>query len=236
MVPAPLKRVARSMQGHARELLRAQRLGDCVARLRDGARAGKSVDPGLLHDCWQAWGNHAWSADLGYVEAVAARASGNAGVMLDCGSGLSTLIAATLCEPTGGRVWSLEQDAEWHAGMKRWLDRLEIDNVTLVHAPLREFGDYVWFDVDGATIPRHVSNVFCDGPSVLPEFWPEPYHTSWRRGVVPVLARIGSVFDEILLDDADDPRFPALRDAWIDAGLDTEVIETASGPYLLARP
>jgi hypothetical protein len=50
--------------------------------------------------------------------------------------------------------------------------------------------------------------------------------------VVPVLADLGVSFDRILLDDASDPRAPALLARWRATGLILEEVETPTGRHI----
>jgi hypothetical protein len=76
------------------------------------------------------------------TEAEALRAAyGKARVVLEYGSGGSTVIAAAIA---GARVFSVESDAEWVAMMQRWFDAHPAQaKLSLVHAdigPTKEWG------------------------------------------------------------------------------------------------
>jgi hypothetical protein len=72
-------------------------------------------------------------------------------------------------------------------------------------------------------LPDHFAVVSCDGPAVVRS------DAAWRVGVVIVLKNRGITFDEILLDDVDDPRSGALIERWQREGL---TVETATGKLL----
>lgn len=111
----------------------------------------------------------------------------------------------------------------------------EILSVDLRHAALRVNGEYAWFEIDPRQLPSWFAHVYCDGPSVLPDQWPEPQYSNWRGGVVPILRSLGIGFDEILLDDAEDPRCPIVRERWAALGIKTEVVSTPTGSFVIGR-
>lgn len=137
----------------------------------------------------------------------------------------------------GAVVWSLEQDAEWSESMRSRLSRFGISSVLFYRAPLKRQGDFTWYDVSGVRLPARFTHVFCDGPSVLRQDWPEEVFSNWRAGVVPVLAQLGVGYEEILLDDAQDARCAQLCATWQRYGLVTRIIDTATGSFVVGtRP
>jgi hypothetical protein len=234
-VPKSLKQPVRRLLDRVNERRRARRLAHCVSALRDQARAGR-IAASLITDLRAAWGNTAWSADAGFVMETANRTLASSGPFLDCGSGLSTIIAGVIAEQRGARVWSLEQDRSWYEHMRAALAAHRIPSVELRYAPLRIYGDYVWFDLDRRNLPDRFAHIYCDGPAVLSEEWPEPQYSNWRGGVVPILGSLGIGFDEILLDDAEDPRCVILCEKWAALGVETEIISTATGSYAIGHP
>jgi hypothetical protein len=233
MLPPVLKRPL-SRVFHALDFARRERIvGRCLRELRERDWEG-GVDTSLLDELRTAFGNTDWSADTMYLAALADRVLGTPGPFLECGSGLTTVVAGALAERRGRRVVSLEQDEAWHAHVTQTLRRFEIGAVTCSYAPLRPYGEYVWFDLRDTMLPTEFSAVFCDGPAVGRR-WPEPLRGNWRAGLVPILAERHIRFGEILLDDADDPRCGQLRRVWEAAGITTEVVETATGPIVVGR-
>ena len=234
LLPAPLKRPLRRMRDALGSRRRQRRLDSCVRELRRQTRAG-SVEPRLLGRLRAAWGNDSFSIDESFVCEVAARALTGSGPFLDCGTGLSTLVAGVIAEERGARVWSVEQDAEWYEQVRGTLERLQVGSVELRHTPLQRYGDYVWFDLSGLRLPPAFSHTFCDGPAVWRAQWPEPLHANWRAGLVPILQQRGIDFGEILLDDAEDERCGRLCQVWNECGITTRVVPTPTGFFVLAR-
>lgn len=106
--------------------------------------------------------------------------------MLECGSGVSTLVAAVY----HGDCWSLEQLPRWRRKVVR-VGRAAGLPVRVLDAPLRSYGDFDWFTIPGC-LPERFGLVLCDGP-------PGWTHGG-RYGLLPVMgARIGGAV--ILMDD-----------------------------------
>ncbi len=196
---------------------------------------GRGYEESHLEPIREAWENPGWTADAGFLAAVATTVRGRPGPVLDCGSGLSTVICAYLAAQHGATVWSLEQDRRWYEYMRRVIRALRLDNVELRYAPLRSHGDFAWFDIGGIVLPGHFPTVVCDGPAVFRSaFGPVVYH-AWRVGAVMVLRSRGISFDEILLDDVEDERFPALAERWRREGVATTEVATPTGRLLRGR-
>jgi hypothetical protein len=137
-----------------------------------------------------AWGNLGFSADLTHLRAALDYAQDSNGPILECGSGLTTPRLALLHGPA---VWSLEHMAEWR---RRIRGRLWLAGArgNVLHAPLKSYGSFEWYDVP-AGLPSEFQLIVCDGP---------PGHTlGGRYGLLPIVGnrlRKGAV---ILLDDAE---------------------------------
>lgn len=235
MVPTALKQPVRQLVAAWDSARRSRALERATHALRRAVRAG-GVSPALCHELRAAWGNPAWTADAEFLAAIASRALAGRGPVLECGSGLSTLVLGVIADECRRTVWSLEQDREWYRFMCGVLQRFAVRGVTLWHAPLVARGEFVWFDLGTHRLPPVFGDVVCDGPAVLPQEWPDPLHTGWRAGVVPELQRRGIRFGQIVLDDANDPRCPDLCRRWNSLGVATRVVPTATGAYVVGCP
>ena len=233
LVPSALKRPVRQLLDSWETSRRSRALHRAVAALRREVQAG-AISAALWPELREAWGNIAFSADADYLAEIAARALARRGPVLECGSGLSTLVLGVIADARYAHVWSLEQDGEWLRFVSGMLAQFAVRRVALWHTPLVLRGDYAWFDLTGRDLPSAFLHVFCDGPAVLPH-WPPPIHFAWRRGVVPELLRLGIGFDEIVLDDGDDPRCESLCRCWNGLGVATRIIRTGSGPFVVGR-
>ena len=140
------------------------------------------------------WGNTKWAADPAYIRTFMQYARQAANDILECGSGLSTLLLGLAARDTDVRVWSLEHDAEWADRMESLLARYGIDTVTVCSSPLCDFGDFEWYDAPLDRLPKRFDVVVCDGP---------PYTTrGGRYGLVPVFGSRLCPGTVILLHDA----------------------------------
>jgi hypothetical protein len=210
-MPARLKRyVRRAVVDPARRMIDDWTLERAITMLRDRA----SPDRTLLASMRHAWGNEAYSADLSYLLEVVAHVRDCHGAVLECGTGLTTLVAGVLAERRGVTVHSLEQDADWAEVIERALARHQISTVRVTYAPLHRYGNFVWYAETAMwDSPKWFDLVLCDGPAVF-EHWGPVIHAQWRYGVFPVLAARSVGAREILLEDADDPRAEAMLRRW----------------------
>jgi hypothetical protein len=228
-IPAPIKhRLRQVISGRQGKLLRAG------VELEKQARAG-AVSDEVLAEMRAAWSND-WAPELPYLSALVERLLDAREDCLECGSGLTTLIAGAVAEARGVRVWSLEQDAGWCRVVARELQEFGLDSVTLWHAPLRNYGEFTWYDLGARVLPLRFSYVFCDGPAVIPGTWPADVYGRWRMGVVPVLQGLNIPFEEILLHDGDDPRAPELISQWAACGVRTRAVDAPGAPLIVGRP
>lgn len=136
------------------------------------------------------WGNLGYTADSQYLSAVLQYAQRETGPVLECGSGLTTLLLSL----AGSRsVWSLEHMAEWwdRVQTRLWLAGTDAH---MVLTTLKSYGSYDWYDVP-ATLPREFRLVVCDGP---------PGNTPGARyGLLPLIGERLPKGTVILLDDAE---------------------------------
>ena len=140
----------------------------------------------------RAWGNEDMSAHHEYLSAVAAAARATEGPILECGSGLTTLVLADIARSTGAAFWSLEEDARWARRVRAALRLLRLSGRVFTR-PLRDYGGFDWYDVGALELPIF-SLVVCDGPVGDTR--------GGRYGLVPVLGGRLERDCLILLDDA----------------------------------
>ncbi|HUQ10938.1 MAG TPA: hypothetical protein VM146_11540 [Steroidobacteraceae bacterium] len=173
--------------------------------LRAVQNGEETSDPQLLAELVRGWGN-SWSAQLEFLEASLRATRETDGPILECGSGLSTLLIGAVAQSRGVRVWSLEHEPKWADRVHRYLRKYRMHSVTLCMAPIRSFGDFDWYSLTSLqTIPGKISLVICDGP---------PGGTrGGRYGLVPVMLDKLRADCTILLDDGarDEERAIAAR-------------------------
>jgi hypothetical protein len=186
LVPRPIKqRVKQTLNRRALDATLNE-----IAHLPSGALP--SAD--LLESLQRAWDNEGMAAQTSYLREVARHASETAGPILECGSGLTTLIIGLLAGRRGIESWTLEHFPDWHKRVSETLARQRISTVTNYLAPLRDYGDFSWYDARPERLPERFSLIVCDGP---------PGSTKGGRyGVVPILKEKLARGTIILLDDA----------------------------------
>ena len=160
----------------------------------------------VLIDLIYGWGNQGWSALDEYLAGCIEHALSARGASLECGSGLSTILLGAIAQRQGRSHWVLEHTPEWAAKVQRCLSRYQLDSVVLCQKPLKDYGDFCWYDAPLESMPDSFSLVVCDGP---------PGSTKGGRyGLVPLMRarlRSGCV---ILLDDAEREQERAIAGRW----------------------
>jgi hypothetical protein len=160
----------------------------------------------LWTDAIFGWGNERWTAEARYLSEVVRAAEKTKGPILECGSGLTTLLMGEVAARRGIQLHALEHDADWHARVTQALEHFGLTNVTVHLSPLREFGPFDWYDAPLSSMPNDFSLVICDGPPGVTR--------GGRSGMLPVMhEKLGKSFS-ILLDDANRPAEGQLVQEW----------------------
>ena len=142
-----------------------------------------------------------WSAGADFLDLVVEHClQEKPSVVLECSSGLSTLLLARCCQLNGlGHVWSLENGKEYAQATQAALAFYGLDNTaTVLHAPLvatnignREFQ---WYTLSGLSVSE-IDLLVIDGP---PGFIQE--HS--RYPALPLLMEKLNSHCTVYLDDA----------------------------------
>jgi hypothetical protein len=234
---ARLQRVAKSLvPARLQDALRAMHRDIVFRRAMRRFRANPEActHPGspIVRDLIYGWGNESWSALQEYLTECIRHALNARGPILECGSGLTTVLMGTIAQRQGQSLWSLEHLPGWAARVQRCLDRYSLDTVVLHVAPLRDFGTFDWYDAPLGAMPDSFSLVICDGP---------PGGTKGGRyGLVPVMTGRLEPLCVILLDDAGREQELAIARRWeIELGASFETLGRGK-PYIrmtvLGRP
>lgn len=219
-VPAPAKRIAHFLLD---PLLRARRNAKFsyeIARLRE-FNGGPPAE--ALATLMRLWGNTAFVASVDFLTEAAFVCNAARGAVLECGSGLSTLVCAASAVD-GTEIWSLEHDGVWAQRTAEVAHRSKLRNVHVIHAPLRMFDDsYAWYDAPLDRMPRRFDAVICDGP---------PGSTlGGRYGLLPQCRSRLQPGCVILLDDAARESERTVLELWQkEADVDVAIRETVR-PY-----
>ena len=160
----------------------------------------------IVNDLIYGWGNHPWSAKPEFIQAMVQAAWQAKAPILECGSGLSTLLLGLVAGRTGQRVWTLEHNAAWANKLQKALVRHKIYSVEICLAELRDYRSYVWYAAPKDRMPTNFSLVVCDGP---------PGNTrGGRYGLIPQMRTHLHAGCVILLDDASRPAEQELLKRW----------------------
>ena len=148
----------------------------------------------LIHDLIYSWGNKAWTASDEYLLACIEHTLVSEGPVLECGSGLTTLLLGAVCKQRGIPYFALEHKQASATKVQNYLNYYGIESVFLFTKPIKNYGQFCWYDPPLDMLPDEFKLVICDGP---------PYKTKGGRvGLVPIMKeklKHGSI---ILLDDA----------------------------------
>ena len=152
-------------------------------------------DDAFLARLGSAWGNGGYPAHPDYLRAGFAAVLAGGGDVLECGSGLSTLVLGAAARLAGVRVWSLEHIRAWASDVNALAERAGLAGAARVlHAPLVDYGGYSWYGAPAALPGAPFRVVVCDGP---------PRRTpGGRYGLLPVMRPRLAEGATILLDDA----------------------------------
>lgn len=181
---------------------------------------GNSVVSSLIY----GWGNESWSALDEYLATCIEHALNANGPILECGSGLSTILVGSIAQQRGIDHWALEHSAEWAAKTQSHLDEFKIHSVSLCFKPLTNYGDFTWYDAPLESMPDRFALVICDGP---------PAHIEGgRSGLVPVMSKKLKAGSIILLDDAVRDHERTIAERWkSELGASHEILGVAE-PYI----
>jgi predicted O-methyltransferase YrrM len=178
-----------------------------------------------------------WAVEADFAGIVAREVEQTPGLVVECGSGATTLVIAAMLRRSGrGRLLSIEHDAAYAERTRRALEGAELaDLVELVVAPLREqqiAGRTVaWYDAERVTaaLDAEIDLLVVDGP---------PQWTRWSRWpALPTLHPHLSPQAVVLVDDGRTRAALGATRAWTQALPDMERywLDSVKGTWLLRR-
>lgn len=112
LVPDPAREALRSL--HRAVLFRRG-----MRRFLAEPEACARPDSPVLRDLIYGWGNEAWSARDEYLADGVRHVLAARGPILECGSGLTTVLFGTIARRRGLSYWALEHLPEWAARVQR---------------------------------------------------------------------------------------------------------------------
>ncbi len=179
------------------------------------------------------WSEH-WTAAADFLELVAKEVVAHKPRrILECGSGLTTLVMARCCQRLGkGRVVSLENGGEFAHAAQNWLETYGLSSCAeVIHAPLVDIhvGEGTWQWYDCQDLPQGPFDLLVvDGP---PGFL-QPLS---RYPALPLLADRLAKNALVILDDAARPDERAVVARWLAEypGLGHRYLEMERGCSLL---
>lgn len=194
-----------SFKNKIKSISRERRLNAAIKRLTAAAQNG-TPEADVLAELERAWGDDGWRAAGGYLEEVARFAMAARGPVLEIGSGLTTLILGALVARRDIPVWTLEHHPDYFGHTQETLKGLGLANVHLTLAPLRDYGEFCWYDPPLDKLPCDFGLVIADGP---------PGDVKGGRfGLLPVLRSHFAPGVVVLLDDAERARERAVLEKW----------------------
>jgi predicted O-methyltransferase YrrM len=226
----PLARLMpEGLKGPLRGVVRDWQLRRAMERIA-ALPPGRLPSPAMVEELRVGWGNLGYAARPEYLQELMERAATTPGPILECGSGVSTLLLGLLAGKRGVETWTLEHLPQWHARVSGTLERHGLHHVHDCLAPLRDYGGYSWYSPPVERMPSSFQLVICDGP---PGSTP-----GGRYGLWPVLGERLAPGAVILLDDADRPGEEEVLQRWrAEAAVRVELRRVQGGAYaLITRP
>jgi predicted O-methyltransferase YrrM len=218
--PKPLAKLRSRLRSALRELVFRWHMRRF---LRDPEACRDATHPRLARLVY-GWANMHYSAREEFLAGCVAHALTTPGPILECGSGLSTVLLGAIAKRRRQRVWALEHHPDWDARVRRALDRYRLDSVVLCTAPLGRYGAYHWYAPPLEEMPERFSLVVCDGP---------PGNTKGGRyGMLPLMKDRLAPGCVILLDDAERPAELAIAERWAEELATSFVIVGTAKPYI----
>lgn len=184
---------------------RGRTLDRVIARLTRGRLPRRNS--AIWTDAIYGWDNERWSADESYLAEAVRLAARARGPILECGSGLTTLLMGAVTVRTGARIHALEGNPEWRERAAGAATRYGMTNITVHLAPMRDFGEFDWYDAPVATLPRDFALVICDGPPASTR--------GGRSGMLSVMRGNLALDCTVLIDDTNRPAEHDVVQRWM---------------------
>jgi len=196
-----------------------------MARFLDNPEACLQAGNSTLTELIYGWGNEAWSAREEFLACCINYALTVKGPILECGSGLSTLLIAAITKQTNQPHWVLEHKPNWASRVQSYLDDYGL-HAHITPCALKDYGEFCWYDVPLNELARQFSLIVCDGP-------PSRTTKGGRYGLIPIMKEWIAPGCVILLDDAYRREEREIAERWASELNATYTIECKDKPYIL---
>lgn len=187
--------LARTARDRIRNGHRSMVFHRAMRRLIRSPREATADSGALLSDLVYGWGNESWSGEPEFLRSCVEHALAAKAPILECGSGLTTMILGVIAQHTGNTLWTLEHLPQWGYRVQCYLDEFAITSARVCVAPLAHYGECDWYDPPFESMPERFGLVVCDGPPSTGR--------GGRYGLAPVMAGKLQPGCVILLDDAE---------------------------------
>jgi len=197
--------VPRAIKDPIKEGLRRRRFAKALISFRKLQRDCAPPEH-LLEELVEAWGNESYSAQHEYLRELVLTVRKIDGPIVECGSGLTTVLVGLEAQRNGLKHYALENHPEWARRILRDLTAAGVTSTVVYETPLRSYGEYAWYDVSEVELPPKFAMAICDGP---------PGDTpGGRYGLVPVLQDRLDSGCLIMIDDFQREEEQAITRRW----------------------
>lgn len=126
--------------------------------------SNSTIDGDLIRNLRYSWGNSGFSAKAEYIQTRINFSRKANGLILECGSGLSTLLIAPIAKKKGIQMISLEHNEFWARRVKNQLDKYNLRNSKIYLRPLIQYENFDWYDVANDNDIKDIALCICDAP------------------------------------------------------------------------
>ena len=180
----------------------------------------------LIDNLFAAWGDRLSSERRDYIQRCLAEATRASGPILQCGSGLLSVLIGLVCQHAnapGKRLWVLEHDPHWGNLARSWLEARDIKHAHIIYAPAEQFNGFLWYVLDPSRLPNDFALVLSEASAALP---------GSARGVVSRMAKQFGNRCVILAGNARRPKDLKFLADWAKSQGAPFVMQEGEHPYL----
>lgn len=158
---------------------------------------------------WRGFGNSGWAASVELLDELSTRAAAAREGVLECGSGLTTMLLGALTKHRELPIVSLEHHPEWFERMRERLVRFDLRHVDLQLRPLVPYDGFDWYTMPELKASQRFDLVLCDGP---------PGDTrGGRHGLLPCMRDRLAPGCVLIVDDTHRAEDEAVATRWLES-------------------